>query len=67
MVNEFRDGILTLNTRQFGTVIELIVQLLRGYEKSGNTKFDLRDADTGKRIEVKSSRVYKKQRLELNL
>ena len=67
MNDDFRDGILSLNTRQFGQAIELIVQLLKGYENSKSLEFDLYDSDTKEKIEVKSSRVYKKQSLDLSL
>ena len=67
MENLFRDGIINLNTRQFGTVVELIVTLLRDYQESNKLDFDLFDPQTGKNIEVKSSRVYRKQYLKFDL
>ncbi len=67
MEDLFRDGILNLNTRQFGTAVELIVVLLNRYKKNNNLDCDLIDPETNKKIEVKSSRVYKKQSLNFTL
>lgn len=67
MQNLFRDGIINLNTRQFGTVVELIVQLLKDYQMSNKSDFDSFDPETNETIEVKSSRVYRKQRLKFTL
>ena len=67
MIEDFRDGLLSLNTRQFGKVAELIVQLLQDYGDSNKLEFDLLSLDTGEKIEVKASRVYKKQALDLSL
>lgn len=61
----FREGILNLNTRQFGTAMEIVVVLLRHYCFSQKSEYDLIDKD-GKKIEVKSSRVLKSKRLDLN-
>lgn len=63
----FRDGIISLNTRQFGTVVELIVKLLKDYQESNQLDFDLFDPETKRNIEVKSSRVFRKQSLKFNL
>ena len=63
----FRDGIINLHTRQFGKVVELVVQLLKDYQDSGQLDFDLYDPKTNKNIEIKSSRVFKKQTLKFNL
>lgn len=63
MSNEFKQGLLRLHTRQFGSVVETVVKLLADYQSSGQLDFDLIDAESGKRIEVKSSRVQKKSRL----
>ena len=63
----FRDGIISLNTRQFGTVVELIVKLLKDYQESNQLDFDLFDPETKRSIEVKSSRVFRKQSLKFNL
>jgi len=65
--DSFRDGIINLNTRQFGTVVELIVKLLRDYQDSEQLDFDLFDPETKMNIEVKSSRVYRKRYLKFNL
>ncbi len=63
----FRDGIINLHTRQFGRVVELIVQLLKDYQDSHRLDFDLFDPATSMNIEVKSSRVFKKQSLQFDL
>lgn len=63
----FRDGIINLHTRQFGRVVELIVQLLRDCQDSNRLDFDLFDPETNMNIEVKSSRVFKKQLLQFDL
>jgi len=65
--DSFRNGIINLNTRRFGTVVELIVQLLKDYQESNQLDFDLFDPKTNQRIEVKSSRVFKKQTLNFTL
>ena len=67
MDDHFRDGIINLHTRQFGKVVELIVQLLRDYQDSNQLDFDLFDPNTSKNIEVKSSRVFKENKLKLDL
>lgn len=67
MSDDFRDGIVSLNTRQFGRVVELIVLLLRNYEDSKDNALDLYDPETNEKIEVKGSRVYKKQTIVLSL
>lgn len=63
MNREFKQGLLQLNTRQFGSVVEVIVKLLADYQDSEKLDFDLIDEETGKRIEVKSSRVQRKSKL----
>ena len=63
----FRDGIISLHTRQFGTVVELFVQLLQDYQDSNQLDFDLFDPEGNRNIEVKSSRVFRKQSLKFNL
>ena len=58
MDEAFREGIINLNTRQFGKAIELIVTLIKDYKT--NTNFDLYDSKRKRHIEVQSSRVFKK-------
>lgn len=64
--DKFREGIIDLNTRQFGTASEIIIEILKDYIGSGKLEFDLIDIDENK-IEVKASKVYKKQRLALDI
>ena len=61
---KFRDNIMNLNTRQFGKVGEVIVEILKDYVDSGDLKFDLVGAD-GQKVEVKASRVWKKGKLNI--
>ena len=67
MDSAFREGIINLNTRQFGKVVELIVSLIKNYKVSTNLNFDLFDSKRKLYIEIKSSRVFKKNQLDLNL
>ena len=64
MNDDLMDGIMALNTRQFGTVIELMVKIIYNMKDSDDLSFDL--SYQGSKIEVKGSRVYKKNKLELN-
>ena len=64
MNDDLMDGIMALNTRQFGTVIELMVKIIYKMKDSDDLSFDL--SYQGDKIEVKGSRVYKKNKLELN-
>ncbi len=63
---KFRDGIIDINTRQFGTVAEIIVKMLKNCISSERLEFDLIDIDEQK-IEVKASKVYRKQTLDLDV
>lgn len=58
-IKEFRDGIFALNTRRFGKVAELMIQILFDLRDSDNLAYDLKTADNEK-IEVKFSTVLKK-------
>lgn len=58
-IKEFRDGIFALRTRRFGTVAELMIETLYGYNASRNQFHDLYDAVTDSRIEIKFSTVMK--------
>lgn len=64
-IKEFRDGIFALNTRRFGKVAELMIQLLFNFENSDNLAYDLKTVD-GKKIEVKFSTVLKKCTSNIN-
>ena len=64
MGNDLMDGIMALNTRQFGTVIELMIKIIYQMKDSNDLSFDL--SYQGCKIEVKGSRVYKKNKLKLN-
>lgn len=54
---QFIDGIFSLNTRRFGTVAELMIKELFGFEKSDSKLYDLYDSHHNLRIEVKFSRA----------
>lgn len=58
-VETFRDGVFALNTRRFGAVAELMVQRLFGLERSADLRYDLLDAVSHERVEVKFSTVMK--------
>ena len=45
---KFRDGIIDINTRQFGTVAEIIVKMLKNCISSERLEFDLIDIDEQK-------------------
>ena len=57
-MEDFREGIFSLHTRRFGTVAELMIELLYKMQPSNVLNFDKKD-DTNKRIEVKFSRALK--------
>lgn len=67
MSDSFRDGIMSLHTRQFGKVAELFIKLLRGYKGGKTLAHDLYDHGSDESIEVKSARVYREQKLALTL
>lgn len=52
-------GIFSLNTRRFGTLAELMIQLIYKLFDSKNLAFDKKDKQN-KKIEIKFSRVMKK-------
>lgn len=58
-LDEFRDGIFALRTRRFGTVAEIMIKRLYGFDESGSLAFDKRDRSTNQRIEVKFSTVMR--------
>ena len=53
---QFRDGIMKLNSHQFGRVGEIVVETLMGYTRSEVTEYDLTDLD-GQKVEVKATKV----------
>lgn len=57
-IENFREGIFSLHTRRFGTVAELMIELLYKMHPSNVLNFDKKD-NTNKRIEVKFSRALK--------
>ncbi|MBE5824172.1 MAG: hypothetical protein E7308_08885 [Butyrivibrio sp.] len=58
-IKEFRDGIFALRTRRFGTIAEIMIKKLYGFDESGSLAFDKRNSATNERIEVKFSTVMK--------
>lgn len=62
----FKSGIIDVHTRQFGTVAEIIVMILREYVTSKKLEFDLVDVHDSK-VEVKASKVLREQRLSLTI
>ncbi len=58
-IEEFRDGIFALRTRRFGTVAELMIEVLFDLSKSKNQFHDRTEANSGRRVEIKFSTVMK--------
>ncbi|MCM1264764.1 MAG: hypothetical protein NC200_01075 [Candidatus Gastranaerophilales bacterium] len=58
-IKEFRDGIFALRTRRFGTVAELMIKFVYGFEDSKSLAYDKTNQQTNERIEVKFSTVMK--------
>ena len=56
-LQQFVDGIFSLNTRRFGNVAELMIKALFGFEESNSKLYDLYDSYHNLRIEVKFSRA----------
>lgn len=66
--DDFRDGIMNVNTRQFGKVAELVIQILKKHINSDTVHYDLKDIDNkNKKIEVKASRVFKANTLKMEV
>lgn len=63
---EFRDGIFALRTRRFGTVAELMIELLFDFGQSKNQFHDRYDETQSKRIEVKFSTVMKENEAKIS-
>lgn len=59
-IKNFRNGLLSLNTRRFGAVSEAIVRDFMQMKDSGNMKYNLYDPVEDCRVEVASSRAMKK-------
>lgn len=57
ILQQFIDGIFSLNTRRFGTVAELMIKKLFSFEESNSKLYDLYDSYRNLRIEVKFSRA----------
>ena len=57
-IERFKMGIFSLNTRRFGTLAELMIQLIYKLSDSKNLAFDKKDKQN-KKIEIKFSRVMK--------
>lgn len=63
VVDDFKKGIFSLNTRRFGNVAELMIQELYGFDDAPNTtKFDKYDPRSKERIEIKFSKASKKHK-----
>ena len=65
-VDEFREGIFALHTRRFGSVAEIMIKKLFEFDYSGTVAYDLFDAAHNARVEVKFSRVMKKNSEKIN-
>ena len=62
-----REGIFALHTRRFGSVAEVMINRLIKCGKAKNQFHDLYDDNANKRIEVKFSRVLKKDIEKVNI
>ena len=62
----FRDGIIDIHTRQFGTAAEIVIMIMQGCTESRKLEFDLMDINN-KKVEVKASKVLKKQKLSMSV
>lgn len=58
-LQNFIDGIFSLNTRRFGTVAELMIKELFDFKESPSKQYDLYDSCHNLRIEVKFSRAMR--------
>ncbi len=66
-IEKFKKGIFALHTRRLGTVAELMIEALFGYEKSKNQYHDRYDAKNQKRVEVKFSVARRKNSETINM
>ena len=58
-IEKFKFGIFSLHTRRFGTLAELMIQLLYKLSDSNSLAFDKKDKKN-KKVEIKFSRVMRK-------
>lgn len=65
-IREFRDGILSSNTRRFGNVAEIMIESLYNLDESNSLAYDRYDPSTGERIEIKFSKVLKRNSSAIN-
>ena len=61
MCDDFKQSFINLNTRKFGRATEIIIGIIYDLNISDNLEYDLSKNDL--KIEIKSSRVYKKNTL----
>lgn len=61
-IDTFRDGIFALQTRRFGNVAEIMISLLFNLRESRTLAFDRMTKDTNERVEIKFSKVLKKNK-----
>lgn len=64
-VENFKNGVFSLNTRRFGTMAELMVQIIYNLRDSKNLAFDKKN-NKDQRIEIKFSRVMKENVNKIN-
>lgn len=64
MSDDFKDGIINLNTRQFGRVVELLIKVIYQQSDSNCLSYDLVEGNY--RVEVKASRVLKSNKLKIS-
>ena len=63
LVDDFKRGIFSLNTRRFGNVAELMIQAMYDFEDApSTTKFDKYDSRNNARIEIKFSKASRKHK-----
>ena len=65
MVNKFRNGIFSLRTRRLGTVAEIMIKKMYGFSEPTSKYHDMKDNNTGERIEVKFSTASKKNTIKI--
>ena len=68
-IEEFRDGVFSLNTRRFGKVAELMIKELYGLENAqsdASGAYDLFSDNEQKKVEVKFSTVLRKCKENIN-
>lgn len=66
LVDDFKRGIFSLNTRRFGNVAELMIQAMYDFDDApSTTKFDKYDSRNNARIEIKFSKASRKHKTQL--